>query len=76
MVEVPFKVTVRTLIEGMLHQLGDQFAHSMNSPTDVKKQRLIKLIKDKGIKLIIFDESQHFIASNSKGVLDSLIYSL
>ncbi len=63
----PSITTKKSLPTRLLHDLGDGAAERGTSVTQTL--RIIKLVKDCGVELIILDEFQHFIDSDSNVVL-------
>ena len=63
----PSITTKRSLPTRLLRDLGDGAAHRGTSVTQTL--RIIKLVEDCGVELIILDEFQHFIDSDSDVVL-------
>src|SRR2546423_1668011 len=67
---VPSITTKRSLPTKILNALGDGAA---NKGTAVDQTfRIIKMVDDCEVELIILDEFQHFIDSDSKAILDSV----
>lgn len=65
-VEVPGQCTVKNLATAVLHALGDPLA-GKGTRYDMEF-RLPILVKERKIKLIIFDEFQHFMSSSCRQV--------
>jgi len=63
-INIPALPTIKNLAEEMLVQLGDPFFHR-GSAID-KTIRILHLIKASDVKLILFDEMQHFIDRGHK----------
>lgn len=63
-VNTPALPTVKNVAESMLAQLGDPMFHK--GSTSEKTYRILNYIKECGVKLIIFDELQHFIDQGNK----------
>jgi DNA transposition AAA+ family ATPase len=64
---VPSITTKKSLPTRLLHALGDDAAHKGTSITQTL--RIIKMVKDCGVEMIVLDEFQHFIDSDSNVVL-------
>lgn len=64
---VPSITTKKSLPTRLLHALGDGAAEKGTSVTQTL--RIIKLVRDCGVEMIILDEFQHFIDSDSNVVL-------
>lgn len=64
---VPSITTKKSLPTRLLHALGDGAAEKGTSVNQTL--RIIKLVRDCGVEMIILDEFQHFIDSDSNAVL-------
>jgi hypothetical protein len=67
---VPSITTKKSLPTKMLHALGDGAAEKGTAVNQTL--RIITRVNDCGVEIIILDEFQHFIDSDSKSVLDSV----
>ena len=65
--ETPSPVTVKGLAQKMLEELGDPAAHKGNQPA--LNSRLIHLIRECGVELVILDDFQHLIDSETNKIL-------
>jgi Cdc6-like AAA superfamily ATPase len=65
--ETPSPVTVKGLAQKMLEELGDPAAHKGNQPA--LNSRLIHLIRECGVELVILDDFQHLIDSETDKIL-------
>lgn len=67
---VPSITTKKSLPTRLLHALGDGAAERGTAVNQTL--RIIKLVDDCGVELIILDEFQHFIDSDSNVILDNV----
>ena len=65
--ETPSPVTVKGLAQKMLEELGDPAAHKGNQPA--LNSRLIHFIKECAVELVILDDFQHLIDSETEKIL-------
>ena len=65
--ETPSPVTVKGLAQKMLEELGDPAAHKGNQPA--LNSRLIHFIKGCAVELVILDDFQHLIDSETEKIL-------
>lgn len=65
--ETPSPVTVKGLAQKMLEELGDPAAHKGNQPA--LNSRLIHFIKECAVELVILDDFQHLIDSETDKIL-------